>query len=120
MNPAAMIRQAAEEGLSLALSPTGTIKATGNAEAVNRWLPVLREHKPALVAALAQAANDSCSPLSAVPVVRLRLVLEAEDGSRSEAVLAIPKARYDGLRVLELFERHHMAGTTRILSVSEG
>jgi hypothetical protein len=53
MTPAAIIRQAGTEGVSLALSPAGTIKATGNAEAVKRWLPVLREHKPGIVVALA-------------------------------------------------------------------
>jgi len=119
VTPGAIIREAAADGVTLTLSPAGTIKARGNGEAVNRWLSILREYKPALVAALMQAADDSCSTVSAVPVVRLRLVLKAEDGSRSEAVLAIPKARYDGLRVLELFERHRMAGSTRIVSVRE-
>lgn len=53
MNPAAIIREAAADGVSLALSPAGTIKATGDQAAVSRWLPVLREHKAALLAALA-------------------------------------------------------------------
>jgi hypothetical protein len=53
MTPAAIIREAAEDGVSLALSRAGTIKATGDREAVNRWLPVLREHKPEILAALA-------------------------------------------------------------------
>jgi hypothetical protein len=52
MNPAAIIRQAAAEGVTLALSATGTIKATGNAEAVNRWLATIRENKPGILAEL--------------------------------------------------------------------
>ncbi len=49
MTPATIIRQAQADGVKLALSPSGTIKAVGNGEAVNRWLPVIREHKAELV-----------------------------------------------------------------------
>jgi hypothetical protein len=52
-------------------------------------------------------------------VVRLRLLLEDEDGRRHEAVLFIPNERYDGVRVLELFEQHRMAGTTRVVNVTD-
>jgi hypothetical protein len=48
MTPAAIIREAAADGVSLALSPAGTIKATGDQVAVNRWVPILREHKLAM------------------------------------------------------------------------
>jgi hypothetical protein len=54
--PAAIIREAAANGVSLTLSPTGTIKAVGDQVAVTRWLPVLREHKPDIVKALAAPA----------------------------------------------------------------
>lgn len=50
MTPTAIIRQAQADGVTLALSSAGTIKATGNGEAVNRWLPVIREHKAELLA----------------------------------------------------------------------
>ena len=49
-----VIREAEADGVSLALSPAGTIKATGDREAVDRWLPVLRAHKPDILAALAK------------------------------------------------------------------
>jgi hypothetical protein len=52
MTGAAIIREAAADGVSLALSPAGTIKATGDQVAVSRWLPVLREHKAAILAEL--------------------------------------------------------------------
>jgi len=57
MTPAAIIKQASADGVNLALSPAGTIKATGEGAAVNRWIPILREHKPEIVAALQEAAN---------------------------------------------------------------
>ncbi len=43
MTPAAIIKQAAVDGVNLALSPAGTIKATGDQVVVNRWLPIIRD-----------------------------------------------------------------------------
>ena len=59
MNPATIIREAQEDGVNLALSPAGTIKATGDASAVNRWLPILKAYKPGILSALKEAANDT-------------------------------------------------------------
>jgi hypothetical protein len=58
MTPATIIKKAMADGVNLALSPSGTIRATGEGAAVNRWLPVIREHKPGIVAALQEAANE--------------------------------------------------------------
>jgi hypothetical protein len=68
MTPAAIIREAAADGVSLALSPAGTIKATGDQAAVNRWLPVLREYKPAILAALAHLDLPGVPPEFAAPL----------------------------------------------------
>jgi hypothetical protein len=57
MNLATIIQEVQADGVSLTLSPSGTIKATGDGAAVNRWLTVIREHKAALVETL-RAAND--------------------------------------------------------------
>ncbi len=62
MTPAVIIERAAADGVRLALSPVGTIKATGDHVAVNRWLPIIREQKPGIVAALREAANDEPLP----------------------------------------------------------
>ena len=58
MTPATIIREAQADGVKLALSPSGTIKATGDGAAVNRWLAVIREHKAEIIESLQQAAND--------------------------------------------------------------
>ena len=50
----------------------------------------IRAHKPELLAAL-QATETKRSSLA---VVRLRLLMEAEDGRRYEAILAVPKATF--------------------------
>jgi len=98
MNPAALICQAAAEGVSLALSPTGTIKATGNAEAVNRWLPVLRKNKPGIVVALATdpAVFDFALPAdpdSDREAIEERAAIVAE-GCGMESVQALLEARW--------------------------
>jgi hypothetical protein len=59
MNPATIITQATADGVTLALSATGTIKATGEAVVVNRWLPLIREHKVDIISELLTAANDT-------------------------------------------------------------
>jgi hypothetical protein len=61
MNPATIIREAQSEGVRLALSPTGTIKATGDGAAVNRWLAVIREHKAEIIDVLKVGAGDKAT-----------------------------------------------------------
>lgn len=52
MTPETIIREAQADGVSVALSPAGTIKVNGGQAAVNRWLPIIRENKPGILAAL--------------------------------------------------------------------
>ncbi len=59
MNPAAIIREAAAGGVKLDLSSPGTLRATGEVEAVKHWLPIIRQHKPGILAALRAAANEA-------------------------------------------------------------
>jgi hypothetical protein len=59
MTPAAIIREAQADGVGLALSPVGTIKATGDGAAVNRWLAAIREHKAEIIDALKVDAGDT-------------------------------------------------------------
>jgi hypothetical protein len=61
MTPATIIREAQAEGVSLTLSSAGTIKATGDGAAVNRWLAAIREHKVEIMEALKVGAGDTAS-----------------------------------------------------------
>lgn len=61
MTPATIIREAQKEGVRLALYPAGTIKATGDGAAVNRWLAVIREHKAEIIDALKVGASDTAT-----------------------------------------------------------
>lgn len=63
MTPAAIIREAQREGVNLTLSPVGTIKATGNGAAVNRWLAAIRQRKAEIIDALKTGTGDTANAL---------------------------------------------------------
>jgi hypothetical protein len=52
MTPERIIEQVAAEGIRLTLGTDGKLKATGDHVAVTRWLPIIRENKPGIVAVL--------------------------------------------------------------------
>ena len=131
MTPAAIIKGAIADGVRLALSPAGTIKATGDQKAVSRWLPVIREHKPGIVAALQEIGDVEPLPeseaearrqrvlelLAENPSARYALVTDTEANpkgvilalairGRATCELRIPRDRYDGALLLDLIERH--------------
>ena len=131
MTPAAIIKQARADGVMLALSPAGSIKAVGNGEAVKRWLPVIREHKAELLAEL-RAANDGAYEVLPGPTAEARrkrvLAMLAEQPGIKYAVvtdtradpvilalairgqatceLRIPRDKYDGFLLLDLLDRY--------------
>ncbi len=129
MTPAAIIKKAMADGVNLALSPAGTIKATGEGAAVNRWLPMIREHKPGIVVALQEAANDPLpdpamearrhrvlAMLTERPDIKYAMLVDnpAADpvllalAIRGQATceLAIPAAKFDPFLLLALIEPH--------------
>jgi hypothetical protein len=61
MTPATIIREARADGVNLALSPSGTIKATGDGTAVRRWLAVIRERRVEIIDALKVGAGDTAT-----------------------------------------------------------
>lgn len=61
MNPTTMLADFAKEGVVLSLNTHGGIRASGGREAVARMLPIIKQHKPELLAALAGR------PLQATP-----------------------------------------------------
>lgn len=130
MTTAMIILEAKADGVILALSDTGTIKATGDRTAVNRWLPIIRENKPGIVAALQETVNDDAlsepaaegrrqkvlEMLRDTPGIRYAVMVDDPDtdpvimalGIRDVETceLAIPRAKYDPFLLLDLIERH--------------
>ena len=52
MKTSEIIEHAFDDGVTMTLTPAGTIKMRGDGAAVNRWLPLIRENKPDFLAAL--------------------------------------------------------------------
>ena len=61
MKPATIITQTTADGVTLALSAVGTIKAIGEAVLVNRWLPLIREHKAEIIDVLKVGVGDKAT-----------------------------------------------------------
>ena len=62
MSALQVLEEAAADGVELSVTPSGTVKARGSQDAVKRWVPILREHKSELLAALTRAANGEPAP----------------------------------------------------------
>ena len=119
MTPAAIISEALVDGVSLALSPTGNIRATGEQFAVNRWLPIIRDHKPGIVAVLSadERIERMVAKLDDNPGLRYAIephteadpevvILTVAIRGKGACELRIPKSNYDAFALLELVEKH--------------
>ena len=133
MTPATIIQKAQADGVTLVLSPSGTIKLAGDREAVNRWLPIIREHKDVLLSELRAASDGAYDALPDAaaearrqrvlvmlresPAVRYAVVTDTESDpgavivalairERATCELLIPRDRYDGVLLLDLIDRH--------------
>lgn len=74
MSPAAIIEATALDGVTLAVSAPGRLKATGEQVAVARWLPTLREHKAELIIALQSGAERKADVSRVIPVEIRQLI----------------------------------------------
>ena len=115
MNPAEIIEQATAEGVILALSPAGTIKATGDQSAVDKWVPTIRNNKTGILCEL-QREYRRAKVLALLEGKHFALFVDddktdpviAAVGIRDLATfeLAIPRHSYDGIVLPELIEKH--------------
>ena len=116
MTPMGIIEQATVDGVILALSPAGTITATGDQTAVDKWLPTIRDNKPSILCEL-QRERRRAKVLALLEGKRFALFVDndktdpviATVGIRDVATfeLAIPRHSYDGMVLLELIEKHY-------------
>lgn len=118
MNPTEIIERATVEGVTLALSPAGTITATGDQSAVDKWLPTIRDNKPSILYELQRERRRAkvLAMLEAAPGTRY--AVHVADASTDPVVVAvgireiatfeleIPHKYYDGMVLLELIEKH--------------
>ena len=57
IQPEELIRRAADDGVLLVISSQGRVKAKGAREAVDEWLPRLRQHKAKIIDALSGGSD---------------------------------------------------------------
>jgi hypothetical protein len=118
MSLAEIIERATEEGVLLALSPSGSISAKGYQAVIDRWLPEIKQSKAAIIAEL-QLERRRAKVLSMLrDNPGIRYAIEVADANtdpvslsiaiRSVATfeLNIPQAYYDASALLELIEKH--------------
>lgn len=131
MKPVDLIAGALADGVTLRLVG-GKLKVIGDTAAVNRWLSVIRQHKPEMIDALKVGAGDTATDPIAPAEARmgkviarlhgdpgLRYAVEAHIDADPEAVilslairgkaaceLRVPRDKYDPFLLLDLIERH--------------
>jgi len=118
MSPTEIIKLATEESVLLALSPSGSISAKGDQSAIDRWLPVIRQSKAAIIAELLH----QCRRAKVLAMLRdnlgVRYAIEVVNASADPVIVSIgirniatfelniPQAHYDAFVLLELIEKH--------------
>lgn len=117
MNIPELIEQVIAEGVDLALSSAGTIKASGDQSIVDKWLPAIRDNKLTILSELHRERRRTklLAMMDASPDKRYSMLVEDSSvdpvivtvGINSIATfeLEIPHRYYDGVALLELIEK---------------
>lgn len=116
MSAVEIIEQATEDGVTLSLSPAGTITTTGDQLVVDKWLPTIRDNKLPILLELHRERRRA-KVLGLLEGKRFALFVDddttdpviATVGIQNVATfeLAIPRHSYDGMVLLELIEKHY-------------
>ncbi len=118
MSPAEIIEGATEEGVLLALSPSGSISAKGDQSAIDHWLPTIKQSKTAIIAEL-QLERRRAKVLAMLrDNPSNRYAIEVMDANTDPVIVSIgirnvatfemniPQAYYDAFALLELIKKH--------------
>lgn len=63
----ALVDQLAADGVHVTLAPDGTLRTRGDRETVARWLPVMKQHRAELAAAITRPGNHAGTEPAASP-----------------------------------------------------
>jgi hypothetical protein len=109
-----ILERLTEAGIELSVSEDGQLDIVGDPDVVNSWLPIIRENKSTLLAEL--RGPRIMQMLAAEPAKKYAVLVQDASsdpvrvtvGIRALATfdLEIPQARYDGIALLELIEKH--------------
>jgi hypothetical protein len=118
MNPSQVLERVLIDGLTLTISSDQNIKITGDHAFIDEWLPLIRQHKAAIIELLKKDLRKQrvLEMLAGEPGKKYAvLVTDATTDPvrvmvaiRSIAAfeLQIPQAHYDGIALLEVLEQH--------------
>jgi hypothetical protein len=118
MSPTEIIERATEEGVLLALSPSGSISAKSDPSAIDRWLPAIKQCKAAIIAELQIERRRAKVLLMLRGNPGIRYAIEVIDANTDPVVvsigirniatfeMSIPHHSYDPFALLELIEKH--------------
>src|SRR5687768_6576135 len=118
MSPSDIIDLAAADGVALTICSDGTMKAVGDQDIIAEWLPLIREHKSAIVELLKQGLRHqrALKMLESEPGKIYAVIVDDATCDPVVATIAIhglavfdlhiPLAHYDGLALLEVIEQH--------------
>ena len=112
-----IIAAALADGVSLRASSAETITANGEQESIAQWHPLIKQHKPEVLAELHREQRHAhvMAMLETTPNARYAMTVldpNCDPVILSVAIrgiaafdLSIPRQKYDGLAVLELFQK---------------
>ena len=118
MSPAEIIEGAIEEGVHIALSSSGSISAKGDQAAIDRWLPIIRQSKAAIIAELLLEGRRAKMLAMLRDNPGIRYAIEVVDANTDPVIVSvgirnlatfemnIPQVFYDAFELLELIEKH--------------
>lgn len=118
MSPAEIIERATEEGVLLALSPSGSISAKGDQSVIDRWLPAIRHSKAAIIAELQLERRREKVLVTLRDNPCIRYTIEVVDPNADPVIVSIgirnvatfemniPQAYYDAFALMELLDKH--------------
>jgi hypothetical protein len=118
MSPAEIIERATEDGVLLALLPSGTISVKGDPSIIDHWLPAIKQSKAAIIAEL----QRQCRRAKVLAMLRdnpgVRYAIEVPDAHTDPVIISIairsaatfemnvPQAYYNAFALLELIEKY--------------
>ena len=105
MTPATIIARAEAEGISLAISDSGNIKAIGSGDIVQRWVPVLRQHKASILRVLRKTETPHKPSSFDLDHFEERAAIMEYDGGLTRAVAERLAAEAQGFSLAELRKR---------------
>ncbi len=122
MNPAEIIEQVTADGIALSVSPDGNLKIIGDQEKIEAWLEVIRENKPAILSELwhqqFMAESDRKYSILVTDTSTDPVLVKVGIKGIGTFDMAIPKAHYDGVALLDVLEQYSQEWNERQRNVA--